>query len=87
MTKQDYYNLTHDENGNAFLWIIGQEKDNGKGEKPDLTVWGKGYSVDRLYSFAEYLKGTTCFPSFLLIEVKTGNVCRLIDYMESKGRA
>lgn len=81
MTKKALYSLTHDADGQPVSWIIGTAKDNGQRKKPDLVVWAKGYTVEKLLQFAEYLKGTTCFDSFLLIEAKTGNVCQLAAYM------
>ena len=47
----------------------------------------KGYTVEKLIQFAEYLKGTTCFDSFLLIEAKTGMVCQLAAWMQRRGKA
>lgn len=89
MTEKAFYNLTHDGNGNAFSWIVATEKDNGKGKKPDLTIWARGYTVERLHAFADYLKGSARdYAAFLLIEAKTGKTCRLLDYMEKvKGGA
>lgn len=89
MTEKAFYNLTHDENGNALSWIVATEKANGKGKKPDLTIWARGYTVERLHAFADYLKGSTRdYAAFLLIEAKTGKTCRLLDYMEKvKGGA
>ena len=83
MTKKAFYELTHDGEGMPLSWIIATEKDNGKKKKPDLTVWARGYSLERLHAFAEYLqKSSSNYGAFLLIEAKTGKFARLADYME-----
>lgn len=85
MTKEAYYNLTHDNDGNMVSWIVATPVNNGAGRKPDLTVWARGFTVERLLSFAEYLKGSMiCYNDFLLIEAKTGKTCRLADYMKKR---
>ena len=87
MTKKALYSLTHDANGQPVSWIIGTAKDNGPRKKPDLVVWAKGHTPEKLHQFAEYLKGTTCFDSFLLIEAKTGKVCQLSAWMRRQAGA
>lgn len=82
MTQKAFYNLTHDGGGNPFSWIVATEKDNGPKKKPDLTIWARGYTLERLHAFAEYLKKSSVnYGAFLLIEAKTGKTARLADYM------
>ena len=82
MTQKAFYELTHDGGGNPFSWIVATEKDNGPRKKPDLTIWARGFTLDRLYSFADYLKKSSInYDAFLLIEAKSGKTCKLLDYI------
>ena len=89
MKQNAFYNLTHDGDGKPLTWIIATEKDNGLKKKPDLIIWARGYTLERLHSFADYLKKSSVnYGAFLLIEVKSGKTYRLIDYMKKvKGGA
>lgn len=82
MTQKAFCELTHDGGGNPFSWIVATEKDNGPRKKPDLTIWARGYTLERLHSFADYLKKSSInYGVFLLIEAKSGKTCKLSDYM------
>ena len=48
MTKQCWYNLTHDADGDEYGWIIATEHNS------DLTVYLKGYSLDDLKTACNY---------------------------------
>lgn len=75
MTAMKWYQMTHDNTGSRYGWIIGKEQNGG------FVTYFKGFSRERFLNAAEMIIASAADPSsFLVINTAgKGTTYRLTD--------
>lgn len=86
MDMQQWHNMTHDQNGDLFGFIIAtEEKPRKKTEKPGLTVWMKGYTDKDFRSVVPYFLKCNNPDSFLVIDTRgAGRAYHFMDIVRRR---